>query len=127
MIHDFNFDNDVKDSFSAATKKTLIVFPKMVANLEDLLSNYHKDNPAELVERSILPLDNLNVVNTSKLTAKLLEIFAWIIQREHACGPHRIGNLFRRIKSANEYHRRLALGIKTRDCVKCNKEQCLVG
>ena len=60
MIRNFEFDEDVENKFSEATRKTLIVFPKMLSGLEELLRNYHTDNPAALVERSPLPLENLN-------------------------------------------------------------------
>jgi hypothetical protein len=60
MIRDFRFDEGVRRNFSEATVKTLKVFPKMLGSLEGLLHNYHKDNSAGLVERSPLPLENLN-------------------------------------------------------------------
>lgn len=59
-IRNFTFDHEVEEKFSETTRKTLIVFPKLLASLEDLLRNYHADNPAGLVERSSLPLENLN-------------------------------------------------------------------
>lgn len=60
MTRDFELDNEIERNFSDATVKTLKVFPKMLADLEGLLLNYHRDNPAGLVERSPLPLENLN-------------------------------------------------------------------
>jgi hypothetical protein len=59
-MRDFKFDEQVQRKFSEATVKTLKVFPAMLANLEGLLRNYHKDNSAGLVERSSHPLENLN-------------------------------------------------------------------
>jgi hypothetical protein len=59
-MRDFKFDEQVQRNFSEATVKTLKVFPAMLDNLEGLLCNYHKDNSAELVERSAHPLENLN-------------------------------------------------------------------
>ena len=70
MIENFKFDDDVESEFSPATKKTLLLLPKIVGNLEDLLRNYHNDNPAEIVEPSTLPLNNLNV--SGRLIATLL-------------------------------------------------------
>ena len=60
MTRDFKFDEEVQRNFSEVTVKTLNVFPRMLGSLEGLLHNYHKDNPAGLVERSPLPLENLN-------------------------------------------------------------------
>jgi hypothetical protein len=60
MTRDFELDEEIERNFSETTVKTLRVFPKMLANLEGLLLNYHKDNPAGLVERSPLPLETLN-------------------------------------------------------------------
>jgi len=60
MTTDFELDEEIERKFSEATVKTLRVFPKMLANLEGLLINYHKENPAGLEERSPLPLENLN-------------------------------------------------------------------
>jgi hypothetical protein len=60
MTKDFKFDKEAERNFSEATVKTLKVFPQMLASLEALLRNYHKDNSAGLVERSPLPLENLN-------------------------------------------------------------------
>ena len=60
MIREFRFDHEVERNLSDATVKTLKVFPQMLDNLERLLRSYHKDNPAGLVERSPLPLENFN-------------------------------------------------------------------
>jgi hypothetical protein len=60
MTRDFKLDEELQRHFSESTMKTLKVFPKMLVNFEELLCSYHKDNPAELVERSSLPLQNLN-------------------------------------------------------------------
>jgi hypothetical protein len=60
MIREFRLDHEVERNLSDATVKTLKVFPQMLDNLERLLRSYHKDNPAGLVERSPLPLENFN-------------------------------------------------------------------
>lgn len=60
MSREFIFDDEVERKFSDATVKTLKVFPQMLDNLERLLRSYHKDNPAGFVDRSPLPLENLN-------------------------------------------------------------------
>jgi hypothetical protein len=68
-----------------------------------------------------------NVINGAKLSTELLKILGRIIQNKHARCPGRIRDSFWRIKSANEYHRCLALGIETRNRVERNKQQRLVG
>jgi hypothetical protein len=60
MTRGFIFDDEIERKFSDATVKTLNVFPPMLDNLERLLRSYHKDNSAGLVDRSPLPLENLN-------------------------------------------------------------------
>jgi hypothetical protein len=70
MLREFKFDQKVKSNFSEATIKTAIVFPKLLSGMEDLLRNYHEDNPAGLVERSDLPLNNFNV--SGRLIATML-------------------------------------------------------
>jgi hypothetical protein len=74
MMRDFRFDEGVERNFSEATVKTLKVFPRMLGSLEGLLHNYHKDNSAGLVERSPLPLENLNASGRQIATMFLTKI-----------------------------------------------------